>query len=174
MENDNEAHSAPVKIEALDESQAAPPSPQLAVHFLVPESGCANLDLPPSPPPLPFVSESMEMGSPGFQITDKPLNKKPQNMNWKPGQSIKACKIEVETVPLVSGTAEIDTEGEEQMEAQQMDGNYREDEVSDRSPAEMAPQGSLPRNLETQAPSQGQRGTITRDTPSGGSHSNLY
>ncbi|XP_078152560.1 uncharacterized protein LOC144547731 [Carex rostrata] len=95
MENDNEAHSAPVKIEALDEvlseSQAASPSPQLAVHFLVPESGCENLDLPPSPPPLPLVSESvvpeiheelsMEMAPPVHQITNEPPLKKRRNMH---------------------------------------------------------------------------------------------
>ncbi|XP_078152761.1 uncharacterized protein LOC144547946 [Carex rostrata] len=183
MENDNEAHSAPVKIEPLDEalseSQAAPPSSQLAVHLLAPESGCGNLDLPPSPPPLPLISESivpeiheelsMEMAPPVHQITNEPPLKKRRNTHQMPDQSIKACKIEVETVPLVSGTAEIDTHGEEQMEAQQM-----EDEVSDRSPAEMAPQKSIPRNLETHASSgsdtvvsTGQRETMTQDTPSG-------
>ncbi|XP_078152762.1 uncharacterized protein LOC144547947 [Carex rostrata] len=154
MENDNEAHSAPVKIEALDEalseSLAAPPSPQLVVHFLVPESGCGNLDLPPSPPPLPLVSESvipeiheelsMEMAPPVHQITNEPPLKKRRSMHQKPDQSIEACKIEVKTVPLVSGTAEIDTHGEEQMEA---------------------PPGS------DTIVSSGQRGTITQDTPSG-------
>ncbi|XP_078152562.1 uncharacterized protein LOC144547733 [Carex rostrata] len=153
MENDNEAHSAPVKIEALDEalseSQAASPLPQLAVRLLAPESGCGNLDLPPSPPPLPLVSESvvpeihkelsMEMAPPVHQITNEPPLKKRRNMHQKPDQSIEACKIEVETVPLVSGTAEIDTHGEEQMEA---------------------PPGS-------DTIVSGQRGTITQDTPSG-------
>lgn len=153
---------------------------QPAYHLVIPESGCGNLDLPPSPPPLPLVYDSVvasethdvlsiETGPSVYQIRNKPPVEKPQNMHQNPDQSIKESKIEVETDPLVSGTADTNRHEEEQMEARQMDLNCSEGEVPDGSSTEMARHVSVTRNWETHAPP----GSDTIVPPSGWVHSHL-
>lgn len=96
-----------MKIEILDPEMLVPPpppSPQL-------EIGLEIFDLPPSPPPLPLISESLAHVTHDVPLVETgPKLKKSRNIKHMPDQR------EIGMDPLVSGTADIDLHGEDQRE----------------------------------------------------------